>query len=153
MTTRENGEMFTQLTLAIFKLSGMLNNEGDELTKEFGLTSSRWKILGAAEMSEIPLTVPQIARTMGQSRQAVQRLVDVMTKDGLLKLLDNPNHKRAKYVELTPEAKTIFYQLFEKQIPWAEHCSEGLSHKELETTLKVINMISNKLGKEKAHRY
>ena len=148
MTAKENGEMFTQLTLEIFKLSGMLNNEGDELTKEFGLTSSRWKILGASEMSESRHTVPQIARTMGQSRQAVQRLVDVMTKDGLLNLVDNPNHKRAKYVELTPKARKIFYKLFDKQIPWAEHCSEGLSHKELETTLKVITMISNKLSKE-----
>lgn len=147
MTAKKNGEMFTQLTLAIFKLSGMLNNEGDELTKEFGLTSSRWKILGAAEMSETQLTVPQIARTMGQSRQAVQRLVDIMTKDGLLKLVDNPNHKRAKYVELTSETKKVFYQLFEKQIPWAEQCSKDLTHEELETTLKVINRISNKLAK------
>ena len=82
MRSNRNGELFTQLTLEIFRVSGMLNTEGDELTKEFGITSSRWKILGAAEMSEGPVTVPQIGRTMGQSRQAVQRLVDVMKKDG-----------------------------------------------------------------------
>ncbi len=145
MKSKNAGELFTQLTLDIFKVSGMLNAEGDQLTKEFGITSSRWKILGAAEMSATPLTVPQIGRNMGQSRQAVQRLVDAMTKDGLLCLTENPHHKRAKYVELTPKGKTIFQQLWEKQIPWANQCSEGISVKDLETTLGVIGKIAHKL--------
>ena len=145
MRSNRNGELFTQLTLEIFRVSGMLNTEGDELTKEFGITSSRWKILGAAEMSEGPVTVPQIGRTMGQSRQAVQRLVDVMKKDGFLDLVENPNHKRAKYVELTPKAKEIYQRLWEKQVPWANQCSEGIDEEELETTLRVIQKISRKL--------
>jgi len=48
------------------------------------IVSDRWKIIGALERSEIALNVPQIARVMGQSRQAVRRLVDSMQKEGLL---------------------------------------------------------------------
>jgi DNA-binding MarR family transcriptional regulator len=146
MKPKKEGALFTQLTLEIFKVSGLLNIEGDKLTKEFGITSSRWKILGAVMMSQAPLTVPQIGRAMGQSRQAVQRLVDVMTKDGLLKLVDNPNHKRAKYVALTSNAEKIYERLDEKQIPWANQCSEDLTVAELETTLAVIRSISKRLG-------
>lgn len=146
MNNTTAGEIFTQLTLEIFKLSGILSSEGDKLTKEFGMTSSRWKILGAVGMSPIPLTVPQIGRAMGQSRQAVQRLVDVMIKDGLLRLVDNPNHKRAKYVEITDKAAKIYQQMDQKQIPWATQCSEQLTPDELETTLSVIQKISKKLG-------
>lgn len=148
MNPTKSGDLFTQLTLAIFKVSGMLTSEGDKLTKEFGITSSRWKILGAVVMSQTPLTVPQIGRAMGQSRQAVQRLVDVMTKDGLLNLVDNPHHKRAKYIAVTPKAEEIYQQLYQKQIPWADQCAVDLTVEELETTLAVIQKISQNLGKE-----
>ncbi|NOR51523.1 MAG: MarR family transcriptional regulator [Gammaproteobacteria bacterium] len=146
MKPTQTGGLFTQVVLEIFKVGGMLNVEGDQLTKEFGLTSSRWKILGAVGMSPIPLTVPQIGRSMGQSRQAVQRLVDVMIKDGFLQLIDNPNHKRAKYIGVTSKAKEIYRQLDNKQIPWADQCSSELTKSELETTLDVLRKISLQLG-------
>lgn len=143
MNSSQTGELFTAVVLEIFKSGGMLNSAGDELTKEFGLTSSRWKILGAVKMSDTPLTVPQIARLMGQTRQAVQRLTDVMTKDGLLYQVDNPNHKRAKYIEMTPKAMEIYDQLDSKQVFWADHCSSELTSSELETTLSVLRKISS----------
>jgi DNA-binding MarR family transcriptional regulator len=143
MKPAHKGKIFTQVVLEIFKVEGMLNNEGDRLSKEFGLTSSRWKILGAVSMSESLLTVPQIARTMGQSRQAVQRLVDVMSKDDLLKQVENPNHKRAKYIELTPKAEKLYNKLDKKQVLWAEQCSSGITKSELETTLNVLNKLSS----------
>ncbi|MGF1765552.1 MarR family transcriptional regulator [Aliivibrio kagoshimensis] len=37
-------------------------------------------------------------RTMGQSRQATQRVADIMVKGGLLTWIDNPGHKKAKLV-------------------------------------------------------
>lgn len=140
-----SGQLFTQLTLEVFKLSGLLNNEGDELTKEFGITSSRWKILGAIATGGGALTVPQIARAMGQSRQAVQRLVDIMIKDGFLVLVDNPNHKRAKLISMTTLAQEVYQHLYDKQIPWAESCSRKISKKDLDTALKVIQQVSKNL--------
>lgn len=142
MKQKVSGELFTSIALEIFKVEGMLSTEGDSLTKEFGLTSSRWKILGAISMAQIPVTVPQIAREMGQSRQAVQRLVDVMSKDGLLQSIDNPNHKRAKYINMTAKAENIYKQLHNKQIPWAEQCSTDITISELETTLSALRKIS-----------
>jgi DNA-binding MarR family transcriptional regulator len=146
MEPTQTGSLFTEIVLEVFKVGGLFNSEGDRLTKEFGLTSSRWKILGAVAMSPVLLTVPQIGRTMGQSRQAVQRLVDVMTRGGLLQHVDNPNHKRAKYIELTSKAKEIYGHLNEKQIVWADKCASGLTKKELETTLMVLRKISQQVG-------
>ena len=144
MKSSKKADLFTQLVLEIFKSSGLFNIEGDELTREFGLTSSRWKILGAIHLSNMPLTVPQIARAMGQSRQAVQRLVDVMEKDGLILLADNPNHKRAKYVQLTAKAEKIYRKLDLKQIEWATQSSKNLTLTELETALSVVRKISTR---------
>lgn len=144
--TESSGETFTEIVLEIFKVSGMLNSEGDKLTEEFGLSSARWKIMGAIARSDQLLTVPQIGRSMGQSRQATQRLVDVMTKDGLLKLTDNPNHKRAKYIDLTQDGKRIYDELYDKHKPWALEGANQLSKTELDATLSALRKMAHHFG-------
>ena len=93
MKHTHKGQNFTEIVLEIFKVSGLLTTEGDQLTKSFGLSSARWKVLGALNMSKKPLTVSQISRIMGLTRQAVQRLADAMKEDGLLDYQTNPQHK------------------------------------------------------------
>jgi len=143
MKSAQAGETFTKVVLEVFKVGGLLNTEGDRLTKEFSLTSSRWKILGAIVLSKVPLTVPQIGRNIGQSRQSVQRLVDIMIKDELIQLADNPNHKRAKYIELTQKAKETYAQLDKKEMLWAKQRSSEFTLVELETTLNALQKIAN----------
>lgn len=144
MERTNKGEMFTQIVLATFKLSGMLAIEGDRLTQSQGISSARWKVLGALFYAETPQTVSQIARTMGQTRQSVQRLVDIMKQDGLLELLENPEHKRAKLVALTTEGKNTFNKMDEIQIPWANNKAENFDSEELEITLKTLMDLTNK---------
>jgi len=133
-----DGEAFTKVVLAIFKVSGLLNTEGDRISEEFGLSSARWKIMGAIEKSDVRLTVPEIGREMGHSRQASQRIVDVMAKDGLIKFVDNPSHKRAKHVTLTAEGKRIYDFLDNKQALWAAKAAIELTREELDITFNTI---------------
>ncbi|GAA0824022.1 MarR family winged helix-turn-helix transcriptional regulator [Colwellia asteriadis] len=146
MKHSHQGYTFTEIVLETFKLSGLLAVEGDKLTEEHGLSSARWKILGSLARASTPLTVPQIARSMGQSRQAVQRLVDIMCKDGLLHFLDNPNHKRAKLVNLTAKGNDILGKMEEKQIPWAKMHSSYIKENDLEVTLATLKSISRLLS-------
>ncbi|RDL42828.1 MarR family transcriptional regulator [Marinomonas piezotolerans] len=133
-----DGAVFTKIVLAIFKVSGALNLEGDRMSEEFGLSSARWKIMGAIEKSDVLLTVPEIGRAMGQSRQASQRIVDVMAKDGLVKFIDNPNHKRAKHIALTVEGKRIYDLLDHRQALWATEVATKLTRDELDITYNTI---------------
>ncbi|GMN88805.1 MarR family winged helix-turn-helix transcriptional regulator [Francisella sciaenopsi] len=136
--------IFTNLVLETFKASGILNIQGDNLTKEFGLTSSRWKILGAIKLSKAPMTIVDISNYMGQSRQAVQRIVKVMINEDLIKLINNPKHKQSKYIELTKKAYNIYELLDEKQSKWARESSSSFSESDLCIALNVLNHI-NKL--------
>lgn len=142
MKHTQKGQSFTEIILEIFKVNGLLSTEGDRLTKEFGLSSARWKVLGALNISKTPLTVSQIARTMGLSRQAVQRLTDVMEKDGLLNYADNPQHKRASHVVLSDEGKDIYSLISEIQIPWANQKPKDISATDLKTTLMTLRKIT-----------
>lgn len=143
MTKSQKGPVFTEIVLEVFRLGGLLVNAGDRIGAEFGITSARWKILGAISLADKPLTVPQIARSMGLTRQAVQRLVDAMQEDGLLDFRPNPDHKRAKLITLSTLGKETFSKLDEKQVRWASECSSGITQKELATTLDVLKRITD----------
>ncbi len=142
MSAITKGEIFTEIVLEIFRLGGTLVAEGDEITREYGLTSARWKVLGAISLAESPLTVPQIARAMGLTRQGVQRLVDAMHKDGLLKFQENPGHKRAKLIALSSSGSKAYTKLDQKQKKWARSNSHLLNKEELQTTLSVLKRVS-----------
>lgn len=145
MKLSPDGNMFTEIVLETFKLSGLLTTVGDSVAASAGINSARWKILGAIYLSSHSLTVPQIARTMGQSRQAVQRLVDIMHKDNLLTFSDNPNHKKAKLIALTEKGSAIYLKVDEQQIPWANDLADNLDAKDLAITLQTLKKIQQVL--------
>ncbi len=136
------GYAFTEIVIETFKLSGLLVAEGDRISGPLGLTSARWKILGALARSGEPLTVSQIARNMGQSRQAVQSLINVMYESGLVEFLENPNHKRAKLIALSAKGNDIYDQMDAILIPWANQRASQISLEDMETTLATLKKIS-----------
>lgn len=96
------------LVVELFRLNGRLLSAGDDLVADIGLTSARWQVLGAIALSEGELTVAQVARNMGLSRQAVQRLTNEMIASDLLISVDNPNHRRARLLRLTQGGQKTF---------------------------------------------
>lgn len=139
--------LFLELVLSLFKLNGLLVAVGDDMAEALGLTSARWKVIGVIALSSSGLTVPGIARVLGQSRQAVQRLTDVMVSDGLLEYQSNPRHKRSVLVVLTEEGKTAYHALREVQDPWAIKNTEDIPIEELDAGLRLVHRLIQKFDK------
>ncbi len=142
MNHSTEGHAFTEIVVEIFKLSGLLATEGDRISAPLKLSSSRWKILGALARSGHELTVSQIARNMGQSRQAVQSLVNLLSEQGLVEFTDNPHHKRARFVSLSGAGKDVYAQMEDIQVPWANHLAGGLAIEDLNITLDTLKKLS-----------
>src|SRR5215831_3423233 len=79
----------TRLILQVFRLNGRLLAAGDRLVEDLGLTSARWQVLGAISVARTPQPVAHIARSMGLTRQAVQRTVNELAASGLLDFAPN----------------------------------------------------------------
>ena len=139
--------LFLDLVLSIFRLNGLLIAEGDALTEKLGLTHARWKVIGAIALSNAGLTVPGVARVLGQSRQAVQRITDVMVEDGLLAYQQNPKHKRSVLITLTEEGNHVYNMLREQQDPWVMENTQEIPIEELEQALRLIRRLINKFDK------
>jgi DNA-binding MarR family transcriptional regulator len=135
----------TELILETFRLNGRLLEAGDELVRPLGLTSARWQVLGAIAASSVPLPIAHVARNMGLSRQAVQRLANEMEKDGLVRFAPNPHHERAKFAVMTEPGRAAFRSAMTRQRRWAQSLAEGLSNDSVKEALRMLRELRNKL--------
>ncbi len=100
----------TQLTLAVFRLNGVLLHWGDQLVAPLGLTSARWQMLGSLALAETPLTAPQIGEGMGVTRQGAQKQLNLLLEQRLVEPRPNPAHRRSPLYALTPQGLAIYRQ-------------------------------------------
>lgn len=142
------GSHLTDLILETFRLNGALLTAGDVLVEDLGLTSARWQVLGALGLADKPMTVAQIGRRMGISRQAVQRLVNEMVADGLLVLQDNPEHKRSRLVALTNTGRRAYADADSRQIAWVNELGAGLKASDIGNAAAVLKTLHERLSRK-----
>jgi DNA-binding MarR family transcriptional regulator len=139
------GKAVTDLILETFQLNGRLLAAGDQLTRDLGVSSARWQVMGA--IADIPLPVAQIARKMGLTRQSVQRIADVLAQEDLVAFTLNPNHKKAKLVTLTPHGREVVHEVSRRQVVWANELAKGLSAAELQAAAHLMEAVRKRLEK------
>lgn len=136
--------LFTELVLEVFRLNGRLLAAGDRMAAPVGLTSARWQILGALQQQH-PLTVAQIGRVMGLTRQSVQRTADVLAAEGIVEYLPNPQHKRAKLVRPTAMGWAVLERIGHIQKDWAHQTAAGVRASALTEALDLLRLLRNRL--------
>jgi DNA-binding MarR family transcriptional regulator len=142
---RPEAEALNEVILATFRTNGLLLSAGDRLSAPEGLTSARWQVLGAIALAHHPLTVPQIARRMGLTRQSVRATTNRLVADGLVALVPNADHRRSPLVNLTASG-TVAYQAMEaRQEGWADRLVEGFELSDLETTARMLGELGVRL--------
>ena len=134
-------EGMTELILRIFRLNGALLAAGDRLVGELGLTSARWQLLGGIAEQEEPLPVAQLARKIGVTRQAVQRIANELAAEGVIAFRANPRHKRAQLVEMTERGRDLFMRSLELQRPWAAALGRGLTASQIEEVCAALQTL------------
>ncbi|SEH25727.1 DNA-binding transcriptional regulator, MarR family [Methylobacterium sp. 275MFSha3.1] len=144
-------EAWSGLVIEVFRINGELLAAGDTLVGDLGLTSARWQVLGAIALSPVPLPVAHIARNMGLTRQAVQRLVDEMRADGLVRLEPNPHHRRAMLVLATESGEAAYRAAIARQERWADALTSGLSPEAFEAAGSLLREMRERIeGSEPA---
>lgn len=116
---------------------------GDALTQPSGQSSARWQVLAAVE--DQPLTVAQIARRLGLTRQGVQRVADLLAREHLVSYHDNPAHRRAKLLHLQDQGKTVLHDIQQRQREWANRVSEVLDEQHLRQATAIVQTVQQAL--------
>jgi len=95
----------------IFELAGRFRSLGEGIAERVGQTQARWQVMSAA--SGGTLTVPQIARRLGVSRQNVQRIANGLVSEGWATFEENPDHRSSPHLVLNERGQTALGQLTE----------------------------------------
>jgi DNA-binding MarR family transcriptional regulator len=142
------GAVATDLILAVFRLNGDLLRAGDELIADLNLTSARWQVLGAIGMAGEPQPVANLARVMGLTRQAVQRVANELESEGFVAYTANPHHRRAKLVVLTERGTRTIRAAAKRQSPWINELVAGLPIRDIRCALRVARALDVRLNAE-----
>lgn len=132
----------TRFFLTSFRFHSGLMAAGGRLTKPLGLTAAQWQVLSTVARADRPETVANVGRLMGLTRQAVQRLANELVSSGVLRSEQNPHHKRAVLLFLTPKGSELFAAMAARQVAWANALAEGLSAEEIERATATIALIA-----------
>lgn len=141
------GDAFTDLVFEVFRLNGRILAAGERLTESLDLTTARWQVLGAVGFGG-PQTVAQIGRYLGLQRQSVQRTVDLLIAEGCVALKHNPNHARAKLVEITPAGQEKLSGIGKRQVVWANRITQDLPAEALEQAVAALRQIRDRLEQD-----
>jgi DNA-binding MarR family transcriptional regulator len=133
------GDAFTQLVLEVAWLGGLFTAAGESLAKVGKQTLARWVILDAIE--DKPSTVAEVARRRGIARQAVQRVSDLLEREGLAAYEPNPQHRRAKLLRPTPRGRRVLHAISVEQKAWADALGAQIGEAKLRTLRKSIEQI------------
>ncbi len=130
------GDAFSALVVQVFQLNGLLLAAGDALARPAGQTSARWRVLAAVE--DAPATVAQIAGAWGLARQSVQRVADVLVREGLAVYEENPSHRRAQLLRLTPRGRAALRMIQAAQRVWADALGAEMGEADLRQASAVL---------------
>jgi DNA-binding MarR family transcriptional regulator len=142
-STDAGARALRDLVVDVFRLNGMLIAAGDALAAPAGQTSARWRVLAAVEDS--PLTVSEIARSWSLARQSVQRVADLLQRAGLVAYEDNPAHRRASLVRLTPEGRSALRRIQASQREWAAAVGEQVGAADLDAASRILRRVQDAL--------
>ena len=139
------GDTATAVVLEIFRVNGLLLADGNRLATAEGLTAARWQVLGAVALAGRPLTVPQIARRMGLTRQAVQESVNRLLAGALVEARDNLDHRRSPLIGLTELGSQKYTAVDQRQARWINELAAGLKIADLAVAARLLRELGDRL--------
>ncbi|MGV9569174.1 MarR family winged helix-turn-helix transcriptional regulator [Streptomyces nigra] len=141
--SRARQDLLSRSALGVFRLNGQFLAVAEELARPAGLTASWWQVLGAVLRE--PLPVAGVARTMGITRQSVQRVADLLVDKGLAEYRPNPAHRRAKLLAPTEAGRAAVARIDPGHAAFADRLAEAMGEEELAEAVRVLERLSDVL--------
>ena len=131
---------FQRLVSEVFRFRGMLLSAGEQATRDLNISVGCWQAM--AVIRNDAMTVADISRRLGLTRQSVQLSVNRLRDQKLVTALPNPNHRRAPLIRLTDAGIDAMTILHRRQGEMAERFTRNLGY-----TIEDLDDLSSHLSK------
>jgi len=119
---------------------------------EDGLTGAQMLVLTAVVNAQRAPTVPQIGRSLGHTRQSVQRIADALLARGFVATKDNPDHKRAPLLMPTEAGRAAHRRADDRSQSWIARVTEGIDPDELAHAAETLRLLRTRLEADAAEQ-
>lgn len=134
-----------RLQRACVKAAGALSDAGDDLVADLGLSTARMQLLDDLAATG-PRTVSQVARALGLSRQAVQRVADDLVRRDLAAYRRNPDHARAQLLDMTAAGRSAHAEAVRRKALWLTSVGAGLTPAWIEMASELMTLLARRAG-------
>ena len=135
----------TDLIRTVLRMNATVQKSGTRLMRGTGITNARWQTLSELFALEKPVTVSELARHMGLTRQAIQRLADDMASDGLVEFAENPGDARAMHLLLTKVGREMYHEALEREWQWTNAIAEDFDAEQIACAVALLGAITKKM--------
>lgn len=126
----------------LLRLHGRLLSVSKAMASGTELRSmTRVLVLSSVVSSSEPPTVARIARSLGYTRQAIQRIADELAELGYLEFQDNPHHKKAMQLVATKEGMAAYQRSNDATVGWADRMGTALGEAQLTSTVDTLRQV------------
>lgn len=122
---------------SLFILTNRLQTLFDSRIPELSL--KQFMVLSVARQADAPMTLTQLGRLLGCSRQNIKKLAEALEKKGFAVIERSPRDVRAVCLRPTPRAETYFQQEFS---PYQVQLSTLFSVYTPEETAELFRLLS-----------
>jgi DNA-binding MarR family transcriptional regulator len=136
-------ELMSGVAKTVFRLNGQFLALAEDLAQPVGLTAAWWQVLGAV-LSE-PLSVADIARKVGITRQSVQRVADLLVEHELATYRPNPTHQRAKLLQPIDRGREAIRGIGPSHAELAKRLAKEVGVENLRRALDELGRLSDAL--------
>jgi DNA-binding MarR family transcriptional regulator len=136
---------FTDLIRAVLRTNATVQKSGTRMMQGTGITNARWQTLSELFALQQRVTVSELSRYMGLTRQAVQRLADDMARDGLVEFVANPGDARAMHLLLTAVGKAKYDDALEREWQWTNAIAADFDAEQIDSAVVLLEAITQKM--------
>jgi DNA-binding MarR family transcriptional regulator len=132
------------LIIPVIRLEAHFSRAGEAIAATGGQTLARWLTLEM--VAGQPATVAQVARRLDLTRQSVQRIADLLEKDGLTQYVDNPAHQTSKLVRITARGRQTLRAIQSAQRSWANSLGAKIGEANLRQASRFVEQLTRFLA-------
>ena len=141
----ESIESLDTLAFQIFRIHHLIQENSEWLFNDLGVTHSRARIIIGLSKQNKPTSISELARSIGLTRQAVQRLANQMIEEDILCIDQDSQSNKSKLLQLTDVGLTLYAEIRRRRNLLIEHALDEKSLAKLISAHDSLHILEDTL--------
>lgn len=147
MTKKTKLEQMHELANSVRRTYNCLRHTTDRIHEGVGVSAPKRTLL--MDLYRIgPQTVPALAASRYISRQIIQTQVNELKREGYLKSIENPEHKRSRLIALTKAGDQLVQSMIRAENAFIDSLGWLPDSRELSQSIRLLDEIYARLDAE-----